>query len=179
MDAHEIRTKTTYGANSKKGRWNSIVRSCCGALKGMVLGLEGCLIWCTCRPNKTQYRNRIDLELAESLDQTYGRSIDFQHALEEFFRVPSNDEGAHLNGSWFQHFSNIFGVSNNLHLTELFAILRDPSPQRITFFGAILNPATFPKVQIEASAAIKPVKDEAAARSSAQAHWDRLQEVQG
>ena len=84
--------------------------------------------------------------------------------------MPSNDDGAHLNRSWFQHISNIFGVSNNLHLTELFAILRDPSPQRITFFGAILNPATFPIVQIEASAAIKLVKDEAAtARSSAQA----------
>ena len=59
---------------------------------------------------------------------------------------------------WANHGSKIFGVSNNLHLTELFAILRDASPQRITFFGDLLNPAAFPIVQVEASNVIYGVK---------------------
>ena len=40
------------------------------------------------------------------------------------FWVPSNDAGVHQG----KHGSNIFGVSNNLHFTELLAILRDPCP---------------------------------------------------
>ena len=52
---------------------------------------------------------------------------------------------------WANHGSNKFGVPNNLHLTELIAILRDPCPQRITSFSAMLNPTAFAKDQIEAS----------------------------
>ena len=59
---------------------------------------------------------------------------------------------------WANHGSNIFGVSDNLHFTEFFAILQDPCPQRITFFGAIMNPATFAVIQIEASNAIHGTK---------------------
>ena len=44
---------------------------------------------------------------------------------------------------WANRGSNMFGVSNNLHLTELFTILQDPCPQRVTFLGAIMNPAAF------------------------------------
>ena len=51
-----------------------------------------------------------------------------------------------------------FGVSNNLHLSELLAILRDPRPQRFTSFGAIQNPTAFAIVQIEASNVIYGMK---------------------
>ena len=72
---------------------------------------------------------------------------------------------------WANHCSNTFGVPDNLHLTELSAILRDPGPQKITLFDAILNPTAFAIIQIEASnvsATINSRKDdEAAARSSA------------
>ena len=47
IDTHQVRTKTSYRANPKKRRWNSVVRECSCTLKGMVLGLEGCLVWCT------------------------------------------------------------------------------------------------------------------------------------
>ena len=55
MNAHQIRTKATIGTNTKKRRRYSVVRSCCGTLKSMGLGLEGCLIWCSYRSNKTQH----------------------------------------------------------------------------------------------------------------------------
>ena len=55
---------------------------------------------------------------------------------------------------WSDHSSNIFGVSNNLHFTEFFTILRDPSPQRIMLFVAILNPAAFAIIQVKASNAV-------------------------
>ena len=45
--------------------------------------------------------------------------------------------------NWANHGSNIFGVSNHLHFTELFAILRDPGPLRIMLFVATLNPTAF------------------------------------
>ena len=51
---------------------------------------------------------------------------------------------------WANHGSNIFGVPNNLHLTELIAILRDPCPQRIPSLSAILNTTAFAIIQIEA-----------------------------
>ena len=80
MDVHQIRTKA------------------------MVLGLEDCLTWRTYRSNKTQHRNRVNLEVTQSLNQTLGRNIDFHHALYEFFSgVPSNDEGNRQDQSLFQH----------------------------------------------------------------------------
>ena len=84
MDAFQIRTKATNGANPKKRKWISVVRSCCSTLTSMVLGLEGCLVWCTYRSNKTQHRNRVNLEVTQSLNQALGRRIDFQHALYDF-----------------------------------------------------------------------------------------------
>ena len=103
MDAYQIRTQSTDGANRKKFRGYSIVRSCCDTLKGMVLGFEGGFIWCTCRPNKTQRRNRLDLDITQSLNKTFGRSINFHHALHNVFWEQSNDEGNHQGQSLFQH----------------------------------------------------------------------------
>ena len=140
VNTHQIRIKTTYGANTKKGRRFCVARACCCALKSMVLGLEVCLIKCTYGSNKSQHRDRKNLETTQSLNQAFGRCIDFQRC------CPTMKVSI-----WANHGSNTFGVSNNLHLTELFAILRNPSPQRITFFGATLNPAAIPIVQIEAS----------------------------
>ena len=102
-NAHQIATKATNGANPKKRRWDSVIRACCSTLKSMVHSLEGCLIWCTSRSNKAQHRNRVNLEVTQSLNQAFGRSIDFQHSLYEFFGVLSNDEGVQLGQSWFQH----------------------------------------------------------------------------
>ena len=80
--AHQVRTK----ANSYNRRWYSVVRACCCTLKSMALGLEGCLIRCTYGSDKTQHRNRINLEVTKTLIQALGRSINFQHSLYEFFR---------------------------------------------------------------------------------------------
>ena len=52
---------------------------------------------------------------------------------------------------WANHGSNIFGVSNNLHLTELVAVLRNPFLQGIASFSAILKPTALAIIQIEAS----------------------------
>ena len=82
-------------------RLDGIVRAGGCTLKGMVFGLEGCLVGCA--SNKAQHRDRINLEVAQSLNQALGRCIDFQHALDEFFWVPTNDEVVHLGQSWFQH----------------------------------------------------------------------------
>ena len=52
----------------------------------MGLSLESSFVRCAYGANETQHRNRIDLELAQPLDQVFGRCIDFQHALDDFFR---------------------------------------------------------------------------------------------
>ena len=93
MNAHQIRAKATNGTHSKKRRWDSVFWACCSTVKSMVLGLEGCLIWCTNRSNKAQHRNRVNFEVTQSLNQAFGGNIDFQHSLYEFFGVLSNDEG--------------------------------------------------------------------------------------
>ena len=98
----DVRTKATNGANLKKFRGDGVVRSCSGTLKGMVLSLDGSFVGSTFGANETQHRNRVDLEVAQSLNQAFGRSIDFQHSLYDFFGVLSNDEGVHLGQSWFQ-----------------------------------------------------------------------------
>ena len=141
VNTHQVRTKTTYRANTKKVRRKSVVRACCCALKNMVLGL-------TNRSNKDQHRNRVHLEVTQSLNQTFGRSIEFHHALHEFCSRCRPTMNVSI---WANHGSNIFGLSDNLHLSELFAILRDPLPQKFTSFSAILNPTSFAIVQIEAS----------------------------
>ena len=70
--------------------------------------------------------------------------------------MPTNDEGVHPGQSWFQHIWRVEQFA--LHLSELFAILRDPRPQRFKFFSAILNPTAFAIVQIEASNVIHKTK---------------------
>ena len=139
MDASQIRTLSTDGANRKKFRGDGVVWSCCGTLKGMgSRALRVASSGCTYRPNKTQHRNRVDLDITQSLNQTFG-SFDFHHALHNFSGCsPTMKVTIRAN-----HCSNIFGVSNNLHLTELIAILGDPCLQRIMLFVAILNPTAF------------------------------------
>ena len=102
-NAHQIRTKATNGAKSKKRRWNSVIRVCSCTLKSMVLSLEGCLIWCTNRSNKSQHRHRVNLEVTQSLNQAFGRRIGFHHALHKISWVQPNDEGNHQGQSLFQH----------------------------------------------------------------------------
>ena len=137
MNAHQIRAKATNGA------W-------CSTLKSTVLSLEGCLTWCTNRSNRAQHRSRLILEVTQSLSQASGRSIDFQHSLYNFSGCSPTMKAS----IWANHGSNIFGVSNNLHLTELIAILRKPCLQGIASFSAIMNPTTFAIIQIEASNAV-------------------------
>ena len=85
MDAYQIRTKSTDGANRKKFSGDSVAWSCYGTLKGMVFGFEGCLVGSTNGANETQHGNRVDLEITQSLNQTFGRSINFHHALHKIF----------------------------------------------------------------------------------------------
>ena len=103
MDAYQIRTKSTDGANREMFRGDSVVRSCCGTLKGMILGFESGFVGSTYGANETQHGNRVDLDITQSLNQSFGRSIDLHHALYDFFGVTSNDEGVHLGQSLFQH----------------------------------------------------------------------------
>ena len=120
----------------------------------MVLGLEGCLFWCTYRPTK------LITEIGYIL-KSHSRSTRLLVGALIF-----NKRGMIFPGCrptvkvsiWADHGSNMFGVSNNLHLTELFAIYRDSCPQRITILGAILNPAAFAIVQIEARCGIHRTK---------------------
>ena len=77
--------KDNIQSQFKEVRRCSVVRSCSCTLKGMVLGLEGRFVGCAYGANKNQHRNLIDLEVAQSLNQAFCRSIDFQHVLDEFF----------------------------------------------------------------------------------------------
>ena len=86
MDAYQIRTKSTDGANLKEFRVDSVVRSCCGTLKSMVLGLDCSFVGSTYGANEIEHGNRVDLDITQSLNQTFVRSIDFHHVLTEFFR---------------------------------------------------------------------------------------------
>ena len=96
VSTHQIRTKTTYRANSKKVGRNSVVRAYWCALKSMVLGLEGCLIRC-------KYGDRINLEVTQSLNQALVDALIFSTRWINFSWVVSNEEGVHLGQSWFQH----------------------------------------------------------------------------
>ena len=53
----------------------------------MVLGFEGGFVGSTYGANGTQHGHRVDLEITQLLNQTFGRSIEFHHALHmNFFR---------------------------------------------------------------------------------------------
>ena len=52
----------------------------------MVLILDGSFVGSTHGANETQHSYRINLEVTQSLNQALGKSIDFQQALDEFFR---------------------------------------------------------------------------------------------
>ena len=85
--------------------------------------------------------------IKETLKQSIGRNIDFQNALCAFPACCSTMKVSIL----ANHDSSIFGVSDNLHFTELFEILQDPSPPRISFLASILNPSTITIIQNDAN----------------------------
>ena len=97
-------------------------------------------------PNETQHGNRVYFEITQSLNQTFGRSIDCHHALNDFFGLQSSDEGVHAGQSLFQHiwrfeqsaFDEILGNSP-----------RSKSSAKLII--AILHPAAFTKIQVEDS----------------------------
>ena len=51
----------------------------------MTLGFEDSFVGTTYGANETQHGNRVDLDITQSLNQTFGRGIDFHHALHKFF----------------------------------------------------------------------------------------------
>ena len=59
---------------------------------------------------------------------------------------------------WANHGSDICGISDNVDFTKFSTILRYPLPQGFTHFDTVLNPTTFPRVQIEASNMIHGLK---------------------
>ena len=126
MNAHQIRAKSTDGANRKKFGGDSVVRSRCGALKGMSLGFECGSVRSTYRAHEIQHRNCVDLDITQTLNQTFGRSIDFHDALHEFCLECRPTMEVSI---WADHCSNIFGVTDDLHVTEFFTSFRDPGPQ--------------------------------------------------
>ena len=99
----------------------------------MFLSQDSSFVGSTHGDNETQHGNRVDLDITESLNKTFGRSINFHHALHKFFPGCSPTMKVTIRAN---HCSNMFGVSNNLHVTKLFASLRDPRPQRIMLFVA-------------------------------------------
>ena len=51
----------------------------------MVLGFKGGFVGSTYGATETQHGNRVDLEVAQPLNQAFGRRIDFHHALHKIF----------------------------------------------------------------------------------------------
>ena len=105
----------------------------------------------------------MNLEDTQSLKKALGRCIDFQHALYEISGAPSNDEKCPSG-------------PDNLHLTELSAILRSPVTRGFTLFSAVLNPTAFAVVDPQNETpvpkqSLSPENDADTARASAQAHW--------
>ena len=93
----------THRAHSEKIRGNGSVRSCGCILKRMVLSLEGRIVGRAYRANKTQHGDIINLEVAQSLNETCGKSVDIHHTLGDFSVVLSNDESNHQAQSWSQY----------------------------------------------------------------------------
>ena len=53
-----------------------------GTLKGMCFSLEDSFVRSAYEANETQHGNR---DITQSLNQAFGRGIDFQHVLDDFF----------------------------------------------------------------------------------------------
>ena len=104
MGANQIRTKSTVGANLDKFRGDSDVRSCSGTLKGIVLSLDGSSVGSTHGANETQHRNRLDLDIAQSLNQALlVQAWILITRCTNFFLVQSNDENNHQDQSLFHN----------------------------------------------------------------------------
>ena len=86
----------------------------------MVLGLEGRFVECAHGANKTQHNNHIDLEVAQSLDQAFGRSIDFQNALDEFSSGCRPTVNVDVRSN---HGARTLGLSDNLHLAKILTVI--------------------------------------------------------
>ena len=126
-----------------------------------------------CRSNKTQHGNRADLK-NQSLKHTFGRKIDFHHALNELFKVCRPTMKVSIGDS---HSSNILGVSNNLHFTEFFTIFRDQGPPRIMVFVASLNPAAFTKSQVGANNAVDSTECRCPCKHQLSKRWWCISEI--
>ena len=61
------------------------MRSCSGTLNGTVLSIKGRFVGSTYGTNETQHGNRVDLEITQSINQAFGRSIHLQCALHKLF----------------------------------------------------------------------------------------------
>ena len=85
MNAHQNRAKSQTEPTARSLEEDSVVRSSCGTLKGMVFGFEGGIVGSTHGDNEAQHGNRVDLEITQSLNQTFDRSINFHHALHKLF----------------------------------------------------------------------------------------------
>ena len=59
---------------------------------------------------------------------------------------------------WANHDCNILGVSNNLHLTELIEILRNPCLQGIASFTTTMYPTAFSIIQVQPSNVVHGVE---------------------
>ena len=68
LGANQIRTKSSDGANLEKFSGDNVVRSRSGTQKGIVLSLMEA-VGSTHGANETQHRNRLDLDIAQSLNQ--------------------------------------------------------------------------------------------------------------
>ena len=103
MNAHQIMSNSTDGANRKKFGGDSVVWSWCGALKGMILGFECGFVGSTYRANETQHRNRMDLEIHIRPTRLLVEVLIFITQCTNFFWVQSKGEGNHQGQSLFQH----------------------------------------------------------------------------
>ena len=124
----------------KKFGGDSVVWSCCGTLKGMILGFEGGFVGSTDRANETRQRNCVDLKFTQSLNQTFGRSIDFHHALHEFFLgCRKTMEVSIWSRSLFQHIWRVEQSAYHgiFHKFSEIQVLRESC-----LFVAVLNPSS-------------------------------------
>ena len=113
VNTHQIRTKTTHGANSKKVRKYSIVRNCSCALKGMGISINGrfircaCgisingrFIRCACETKKLSTEIALILKSHSRSTKLSVESLIFITRWTNFPGVPYNDECSHPGRSW-------------------------------------------------------------------------------
>ena len=178
MNAHQIRTNATNGANPKKRRWRSVVRSCCSTLKAWFSALRVALSGAQTQPMKLSTQTAYILKSHNRSTRLLNRDIDVHHALYDFLRRcrPTMKETIRTN-----HGSNKFGVSNfhrTLHNSPRSMSLEVLVPRCHTDTATVKvihiegsNGIHRSKLLVPASAIIKPRQEsDAVATSSAKAH---------